>query len=322
MQLKWLPTTLLVDLPNWVGDQMMALPALQRLVEGNRGGLTVLHTRPNLTRFLAAVFPEAAVVSSPHKRSPLSAAKAAIAAHRRFEVGVTFRNAARGKLFIRLAARRCIGSRGEGALLLMTISCAADRARHQVHDADGILDVVGLDPADPSWTPVLPPELADEGVRIFERFDLDRRQTIVLAPTSARGTSKCWPAGRFAELANVLRESGLEPLLAIGPGEEAVADSVRHAAGFNLPVVGSDLDVAGLAAVVSGARGLVGNDSGPMQLAAALDTPAVAIFGPTDPARTGPRGARHRIVTASAARGGGMRDISVSEVETAVLDLL
>ena len=54
MQLRWLPTTLLVDLPNWVGDQMMALPALHRLVEENRGGLTVLHTRPHLTRFLAS----------------------------------------------------------------------------------------------------------------------------------------------------------------------------------------------------------------------------------------------------------------------------
>ena len=259
MQLEWLPTTLLVDLPNWVGDQMMALPALQRLVEGNRGGLTVLHTRPNMTRFLAAVFSQAVVVSSPHKRSPFSAARAVIAAHRRFEVGVTFRNAARGKLLIRLAARRCIGSRGEGALLMMTTSYAADRTRHQVHDADGILDAVGLDPADPSWIPDLPPVLANEGVRIFEQLDLDRQQTIALAPTSARGTSKRWPAGRFAELAKVLRQSSLEPLLVVGPGEEAVARSVCEEAGFNLPMVGCNLDVAGLAAVVNGVRGFLDN---------------------------------------------------------------
>jgi ADP-heptose:LPS heptosyltransferase len=55
-----------------------------------------------------------------------------------------------------------------------------------------------------------------------------------------------------------------------------------------------------------------------MQLAAVLGTPVVAIFGPTDPTRTGPRGAGHRIVTASA----GIGAISVDEVETAGRDLL
>ena len=318
MQLRWLPTTLLVDLPNWVGDQMMSLPALHRLVEGNRGGRTVLHTRPNMTRFLAAIFPQAAVISSPHKRSPFSAARDVIVARRRFEVGVTLRNAARGKVLVRLAARMCICSRGDGARLLMTTSCAADRARHQVHDADGILDVVGLDPADPDWIPHFPPEIANEGARIPEQLELDRRQTIVLAPTSARGTSKRWPADRFGELAKVLRLRCFEPLLVIGPGEEAVAEKVREAAGLHLPVVGSDLDVAGLAAIVSGVRGLVGNDSGPMQLAAALGTPVVAIFGPTGPTRTGPRGARHRILKSPA----GIGEISVDEVGAAVLDLV
>ena len=89
-------------------------------------------------------------------------------------------------------------------------------------------------------------------------------------------------------------------------------------AGFVLPVVGSDLDVAGLAAIVSGVRALVGNDSGPVQLAAAFGTPVVAIFGPTDPTRTGPRGAKHRIVKSPA----GIGAISVDQVEAAILDLL
>jgi ADP-heptose:LPS heptosyltransferase len=318
MQASWLPTTLLVDLPNWVGDQMMALPALHRLVEGNGSGTTVLHTRPNMSRFLAAIFPQATVFASPRRSSPVSSAREVIGNRRRFDVGVTLRNAARGKIFIRLAARRCFGSRGEGALFLMTTSCVVDRKRHQVHDADGLLDVVGLDPADSDWMPDVPPELANEGARTVEQLDLDRRRTIALAPTTARGTGKRWPAGRFGELAKVLRQRRLEPLLMVGPGEEAVAERVCEAAGARLPTVGANLDVAGLAAIVSCVRALVGNDSGPMQLAAVLGTPVVAIFGPTDPTRTGPRGAGHRIVTASA----GIGAISVDEVETAGRDLL
>lgn len=322
MQLSWLPTTLLVDLPNWVGDQMMALPALHRLVHGNRGGLTVLHTRPNMTRFLAAVFPEAVVVSSPHRKSPFSAVRAVIAVHRRFQVGVTLRNAARGKVLIRLAARRCFGSRGEGALFLMTNSCEVDRTCHQVHDADGILDLVGLDPADPDWLPDLPPEIAHEGEDVLRGFNLEASRVIALAPTTARGTAKRWPARRFGELVRRLRQTGLQPMIVIGPGEETVAEQVCEAAAFDLPVIGSNLDIAGLAAIANGVRGLVGNDSGPMQLAAAVGTPVVAIFGPTDPARTGPRGAKYRTVTAPAGSEDGIVGISVEEVEAAVLDLL
>jgi ADP-heptose:LPS heptosyltransferase len=58
--------------------------------------------------------------------------------------------------------------------------------------------------------------------------------------------------------------------------------------------------VAGLAAVATGLRLLVGNDSGPMQLAACVGIPVVALFGPTDPGRTSPLGCGHDEVEAAA----------------------
>ena len=312
---------MLVDLPNWVGDQMMAMPALNRLVEGNRDGETVLHTRPPMVRFLSAVFPQTTVIASPHKFSPLFSARKLREGGRQFEIGITLRNAARGKILIRLSARWCAGSRGEGALVLLSAPCGVDRSRHQVHDADSVLAVLGLEAANAWWRPDLPADVRDEGEAALRSIGVDGERAIGLAPSTARGDTKRWPAWRFGELATRLLARGREPLIVIGPGEEAVAEELCGAAQYGFPVVGTDMDIAGLAATAAGFRVLVGNDSGPMQLAACLGTPVVAIFGPTDPDRTAPRGSGHRVVSLPPGCDDSMQSISVDEVEAAVVDL-
>ena len=317
-----LPATMLVDLPNWVGDQMMTMPALNRLAEGNLGGETVLHTRPPMVRFLSAVFPQTRVISSPHKFSPLVSARKLCEGGPRFEIGITLRNAARGKILVRLCARWCAGSRGEGARVLLSAPCRVDRSRHQVHDADSVLAALGLEAADSSWRPDLPAGLRDEGEAELRSLGIDRERAIALAPSSARGDTKRWPARRFGELAARLRAQGREPVIVIGPGEEKVAQELCRAAQYELPVVGRDMDVAGLAATAAGCQVLVGNDPGPMQLAACLGSPVVAIFGPTDPGRTAPLGSGNRVVSSPPCRDDRMRGISVDEVEAAVVDLV
>ncbi len=324
---------MLVDLPNWVGDQMMAMPALARLVEGNRGGETVLHTRPSMVRFLSSLFPDISVMASPRKCSPVASARM-LCSGGRFKVGVTLRNAARAKILVRLASRWSTGSRGEGAFMLLSAPRAVDRGRHQVHDADAVLTALGLEVADPGARPVLPPSLREEGERLLRRAGVDRKRAIGLAPATARGDAKRWPVEWFGELARRLNARGWKPVVVIGPGEEAVAGSVASAARSDLPVLGFDRDVAGLAAVVGSLRLLVCNDSGPMQVAALFGTPAVAIFGSSDPCRTAPLGDRHRVLSAAIAcapcfalgcplgHHGCMRRIEVDTVEAATLAAL
>ena len=188
---------MLVDLPTWVGDQMMAMPALSRLVDGNRGGGTVLHTRPSMVRFLSAVFPRTRVVASPHKASPFASARNVRDGGPPFEIGITLRNAARGKILIRLSSRWSAGSRGEGAPLLLSEPCRTDRDRHQVHDADSILTALGLEPSDPSWRPDLPVGLETEGESALREAGVDEKRAVGLAPSTARGEAKRWPARRY-----------------------------------------------------------------------------------------------------------------------------
>ena len=313
-----LPTTMLVDLPNWVGDQMMAMPALGRLVQANRYGETVLHTRPPMLRLLAELFPQTKVVASPRKTSPLSSARAVCRPYGRCRVGVSLRNAARGKILIRIGARWSIGSRSEGAYVLLSESCAVDRGQHQVHDADEILAALGLESADPLWRPSLPAFLEREGEEILRRAGVDRERAVGVAPATARSEHKRWSAEGYGELAARLSKKGCEPVIVIGPGEQPVADALCVAADRRLPVVGEDQDVAGLAAIVASLRTVVGNDSGPMQTAARFGTPVVAIFGPTEPGRTGPLGRGHRVLSCAGAFDNRNRGISVDAIEEAV----
>lgn len=313
---------MLVDLPNWVGDQMMAMPALNRLVEGNHGGETVLHTRPHMVRFLSAVFPGTSVVASPRKASPFLSARTVCGSAGRCNVGVSLRNSARAKILLRLSSRWSVGSRGEGALVVLSKACAIDRGRHQVHDGDQILAALGLDGADPKWRPALPTALEREGDKDLRVAGVDPEKAVGLAPTTARGELKRWPVERYGKLAARMLARGYEPVIVIGPGENLIAEDLCAAAGHQLPVVGGTRDVAGLAAVVAGIRALIGNDSGPLQAAIRFGTPVVAIFGPTEPDRTGPIGPAHRVVVCAPGLQDRIRGVSVDEVEGAVLDVV
>jgi heptosyltransferase I len=100
--------------------------------------------------------------------------------------------------------------------------------------------------------------------------------------------SKCWPPERYGSLcAELWRRLSLRVAVNAGPGEEELARAVIAAAAPAKPLLFSP-SLRELAALLSLARLVVAADTGPLHLAAALGTPVVALFGPTDPARNGP----------------------------------
>jgi heptosyltransferase-2 len=114
------------------------------------------------------------------------------------------------------------------------------------------------------------------------------RPRVAFAPGASRAT-KLWPAERFAEVADALAAEGASVILAGGPGD-AVA-LARFRAALHAPVSGdlTRLPVEGLAAGLASVDLLVSCDSGPVHLAGAVHTPALAVFGPTSPERWGPQ---------------------------------
>jgi lipopolysaccharide heptosyltransferase I len=100
--------------------------------------------------------------------------------------------------------------------------------------------------------------------------------------------SKCWPAERYGELHRKLAERhGWCGVVSFGPGEDRLSSELIRAAGNQAPL-SIPLALGPLMALLRRAKFMVSADTGPLHLAAALGTPVVGLFGPTDPARNGP----------------------------------
>ena len=123
---------------------------------------------------------------------------------------------------------------------------------------------------------------------------------VVLSPGGG-WRSKCWPAERFGELCQKIRdELNVRCVINYGPGDESLSAAVKSASGNADPIL-YDGELGQLMALLQGAQCVVGGDTGPLHLAIALGTKAVAIFGPTNPARNGPYPAQHFVLRDPAA---------------------
>lgn len=127
----------------------------------------------------------------------------------------------------------------------------------------------------------------DEAAVASQLRGLEIDRYIVLSPGGG-WRSKCWPAERFGRLCREIRKSlGLRCIVNYGPGEDDLAAAIRVASGDADPLFCNG-ELGRLMALLRKAICIVGGDTGPLHLAIALGTPAVALFGPTDPARNGP----------------------------------
>lgn len=156
----------------------------------------------------------------------------------------------------------------------------------------------------------------EERARVAERLKSawGDKVSFVLVHPGARLSNKQWPAERFRELINTLvRETPCRVVLVCGPGEEGataeLAKTIPPQRGLFWPVPA----LGELMALAERAEVLVGNNSGPMHLAAAAGCRVVAIFG-MDPARWGPLGEGNRVLGGAK----GLDSVSVRDVLCAI----
>lgn len=132
-------------------------------------------------------------------------------------------------------------------------------------------------PADPAAEKWADAEIARLGIASF----------VIMNPGAGWG-AKQWPSQRYGEVAKALAVHGLKTLVNAAPGEEALARELIDASGGQAWMI--QCTIGELTALTRRARLFVGGDTGPLHLAAAVGVPTVGLFGPTDPARTGPFG--------------------------------
>lgn len=138
----------------------------------------------------------------------------------------------------------------------------------------------------------------------------------------AGGAHKILAESTVAEVARGLRPAGLDVVVAWGPGEEARAAAVAHAAGSGTHLA-PPTDLGELAALLGGAALVVGGDTGPVHLAASFGVPTLAVFTASDWRRNGPLGERTAVVSGAADAGGTpsgtartrpQREVSAAEI--------
>lgn len=280
----------MVVAPNWIGDAVMSLPVLRSLARASPGERLAVLARAGP----AAIYRAEGSAGEVRIVSGLVADSLAIA-RSGFGEAWLLPNSFRSALVPYLAAvRERIGYATDGRRMLLTCPLPPPpRDRHQLRDYDPLLLARGVEPdTRPPRIPI-PPAAAGRAETALARARLSSAggRLLLLAPGAAFSWTKRWPPECFGRLACELLEREWVPAVAIGPGEEPLARKVLDAASVPLPVLGADLDPVELAAVAARARAVVANDSGAMHLSAAVGTPVVALFGPTDPGRTGPTGA-------------------------------
>ncbi len=165
----------------------------------------------------------------------------------------------------------------------------SDRRRHAIDILRGFLPTLGI-PSEIEW-----PRLCylAEGVDLPAAFQPvgGRRDTVALN-VGASSVYKQWPADNWSQLIVRLTDAGLNCALTGGPHDAALAQLISEASGADRS--GNIMNLAGqtslrqTAAVLNRCAALVTGDTGPMHIAAALSVPIIALFGPTDPVKTGP----------------------------------
>ncbi len=137
--------------------------------------------------------------------------------------------------------------------------------------------------------PCLPCSRAEDSWAQAEIARLGIASFALVTPAAGWG-AKQWPAERFGAVAQALAKHNLKTLVNVAPGEEALGQSVVEAGAGS--AFAARCTLGQLVALTRYARVFIGGDTGPLHLAAALGVPVVALFGPTDPVRTGPFGTK------------------------------
>jgi lipopolysaccharide heptosyltransferase II len=135
------------------------------------------------------------------------------------------------------------------------------------------------------------PEARVSVQRLLAENGLSTGQPYLVVGPGTRWETKQWPAEHFATaITQIANETGLGVVLTGMAEEREIAERVAAATSARTVNMAGKTSLPEMIALIADARAILMHDSGPMHLASAMGKPMVAIYGPTNPARTGPYG--------------------------------
>lgn len=298
---------LVIVAPNWLGDAVMALPAVADVRRHFAGASLHVAARASVAPLFSMVPGIDRVVTLPG-RGGWSALlswrdQAASLADGHYDAALLLPNSfasAMAASKAQIPERWGFATDARTRLLTRAVSKPAAAGHHAAYyqALTSALDV----PAGPRHPRLDVSRASREAAsRLLDEAGVAYgRSTVVLAPGAAYGRAKQWLPERFAELAAMLIAEGVVPLLIGSDADRGVCTEITtlvhngSSAGVSGPALGTVVDLCArtdlptLAGVLAISDACVSNDSGAMHLAAAAGTRVVAIFGATDERRTAP----------------------------------
>lgn len=276
--------------PNWLGDAVMALPAIADFCRAR-------HDRPIDIAARASIAPLVPLIPGIRRAVVLSERAASIAALRAGDYGeaLLLTNSFNTAWMARSAGiPERFGYRNEGRALLLTRAVSPPSRVHQVEYYQHLTSALGCARGAATPTLTVPDDLRQRGQALLVEHGWDTRAPLVaVAPGAAFGTAKQWPKARYAAAIDALSNDGVRCALIGARADIAASRDVQRMLTSSLApidLVGAT-DLPMLTAVLVQTRGLLTNDSGAMHVAAALGVNVTAVFGPTNERETEPRGA-------------------------------
>jgi heptosyltransferase II len=302
------PERILVKQTNWLGDIVMSLPSLRAV----RRAFPKAHLSVLIKHELASFFEGSGWIDEiiPYRLrkglfNGLSDRKkiAGELRARKFDLAVLFPNSFDSALWPFLARIPHRAGYARDARGLMLNHKVAPNAQileiHQVHYYLHMLkQTLNIDGSPDAFAP----DVGDAARAKMSEFLKQRRKRpdkplIGLAVAAAYGPAKEWPAQSYAELIDLLAEqNGAECVLVGAPSERRKSEEVVSRSKTGAVMAAGETSVGEAIALLSLCSGFAGNDSGSMHVSGALGKPTVGIFGSTRADRTGPLGARTKIL--------------------------
>ena len=212
---------------------------------------------------------------------------------RRYDVALDAQGLGKSAIVARISgATRVVGFttpflRERWARWFYTERADPGRPRHVVERNLGLLAALGVGSGGWSFPLAAPPSDVPARTRARLGIGAGSGRFALLNPNAA-WASKSWPAERFGAVASWLRRAHRIPSAVLwGPGEEERAEAVA-AASDGAAEVAPPSGLRDLVALARAAAVMVSGDTGPLHVAAAVGTPVVGLYGPSDPARNGP----------------------------------
>ncbi len=279
------PARILVVRYSALGDVVLATSVLEPL-RRRFPGARIEWVTDALYAPLLEGLPEIAAVHRLGREGQEGALTVAARVRGRFDVAIDLQHKLKSAIMVRAAAPRRAAFRRRSPAQALRALLGADPPLARAHQTAlyaEALAPIGVDA--PGRTKV---SLSEQARALAaDALGGSAGRIVAIAP-GARWATKRWPAERFAAVADALAEDGCRIVLCGGPGDRAAFAEFRAAARAEVAADLSFLPIDALAASIARVDLLVACDSGPVHLATAVGTPAIALFGPTSAARWGP----------------------------------